>query len=370
MRESREALRLEKKQQAAEAAEEKRAEKAERLEAARAEKEERAAAKAAEREAAKERAAKLREKKREERRAWLEDETVKKRIRLCSWLGGAVLLLGGAVLFLMLYAKVTHITVTGCEKYPAEQVVNLSGLYTGRNLFLYDLNEARRAVKTDPYLECTGIRRVFPDGLEIAVRERSEFMAIRSSSGRYTVADRDGFVLAVGCSDGLDGLLPVYGLDSVGFTIGTRVDADGSALRPYTLMEIVRALGERSGEIKYVDIANSASIKLVTVSGVTLLIGDAANAAGKTERAFAILDRMDAARADGAVVYVLSDGSADIAYPADSADATQDPDDAQDPDATQGPDDTQDPDAAQGPDDTQEPDDTQGPDETQDGGED
>ena len=350
VRESRETLRLEKKQQAAQAAEEKRAEKEagrlERAAAKEAEREERAA----QREAAKERAAKLREKKREERRAWLADETVKKRIRLLSWAGGLILLLGGAVLFLMLYANVKSITVVGCEKYPAEQVINLSGLYTGRNLFLYDLGEAKRAVSSDPYLDCIGIRRIFPDRLEIAVKERSEFMAIRSSSGRYTVADREGFVLAVGRSDGLDGLLPVYGLDSVGFTTGTRVDADRSALRPYTLMEIVGALGERSGEIKYLDISNSASIKLVTVSGVTLMLGDAADAPEKTARAFAILDSMDKARLDGAVVYVLSGGRADIAYP------TEKPAETQDPDATQDPDETQDPDAAQDPDETQDPD--------------
>lgn len=358
--EENEALRLEKKLEAADAAEEERAAKAAAKEERKAEKEAAREEKKLEREAAAERAKKLREKKREERRAWLEDETVKKRIRLFSWLGGILLFLAGAFVFIMLYAKVTQITVTGNSDYTAERVVNLSGLYTGRNLFLYDLDEAKKAVNSDPYLKCEAIRRVFPDRLDIVVSEREEFMAIRSSSGRYTIADREGFVLAVGRSDGLEGLLPVHGLDSMGFTTGTQVTSDRSALRPYTLIEIVEAIGDRSGELKYVDVSNSASLKLVTNSGVTLMLGDSADVKEKAARAMDLLDELDEERAEGAVVYVLSGGRADISYP--SAPPTEEPTETEDPDAAE------DPNAAAEPDATEEPDAAEEPDEGSEGG--
>ena len=157
---------------------------------------------------------------------------------------------------------VDKISVHGCESYSEDRVITLSGLYTGKNIFLYDLGSAKKKIESDPYLKCTGIEKVFPAELSIGVEERKEFAAVFTSSGSACIIDKEGFVLEIGRSGGTEGLIPIYGLGSMGFTLGSTIDSDKSLLRPYTVMEILRAVGDRTWVLGSIDISNTSSVKL------------------------------------------------------------------------------------------------------------
>lgn len=244
-----------------------------------------------------------------------------------------ILLIAGAFTAFYFLAKVENITVEGNSRFTEQQIINFSGLYTGRNILLYDLAEARDNIEKNPYIDCLGVSRKLPDEIHIKVSEREEFAAIAASGGNYCVISRDGFVLDVSKRDDLDGLIPVYGLGSMGFTTGTSIAADGSRLRPYTLMQIFESLGERSSRIRSIDISNSASVVIETNEGVRVMLGDSIEIPKKIEYMFRAIEKADAARLDGTVIYVNSNGTADIAYPSPS-DA---PSDTEEPIDTEAP---------------------------------
>ena len=242
----------------------------------------------------------------------------------------AGLLVGGYFL-----TKVKSITVAGNSRYTAETIINRSGLYTGRNTLLYDLDEAKKRIEEDPFLICTGIRRVFPSGLEINVKERREYGAVAMTGGNYCVIDDTGYVLSVGKRESLDGLIPIYGLSSMGFSVGTRIDMDKSKLRPYTVMEMITALGENSYKIREIDISNASNVKLVTTDGVTVYLGDSIDIPAKIQRMFKALAKVDPAKASSAIVYVNTSGTTDLSYP--TAAPTETPEPAETPEPSETP---------------------------------
>lgn len=267
------------------------------------------------------------------------DEPRKKHIG--AWIALILLvLIGGACAGLYFYANVESITVEGNSRFTEQEIINLSGLYTGRNLFLYDLGEAKANIEKDPYVECLSVKRVFPKELHISVREREEYAAISASGGLYCVIDREGFVLDVGRRENLDGLVPVYGLASMGFTTGTYIDMDKTKLRPYVLMELLDAIGDRIGRIVSIDISNSASIRIDTSEGAVVMFGDSVLIPEKVEYMFRALDRADKDKLPGTVIYVNSNGTADLAYPTEIPQepvATDEPTETEPPEETAEP---------------------------------
>ncbi len=276
-----------------------------------------------------------------------------------------ILILAAAVGALLLYffAKVESITVTGNERYSENDVINLSGLYTGKNIFLYDLGAAKREIEKDPYIRVNGIRRVFPHGLAIDVSEREEYAAIVNAGGTFAIIDSTGLILSIERRTSISGLIPVQGLSSMGYSVGTRIDADKSKLRPYTLLQILEGIGDRRGDITYIDISNTSNVKIGIKGELTVMLGDSVDIPSKVERMFRVLELVDPAKTKGTILYINSTGSSDISYPTPVP--TETPEPTYTPEPTEEPVETDDPDNTGEPSDTDAPDETEAPEETE-----
>lgn len=101
-----------------------------------------------------------------------------------------------AVLSLTVLFPIKDITAKGSEKYTSEQIVALSGLKMGDNLFM-------SSVKTDalreklPYIESVKIKRTLPDSVTISVKDAVPYACYYSDGIYYTVS-RAGYVLESG----------------------------------------------------------------------------------------------------------------------------------------------------------------------------
>lgn len=262
-----------------------------------------------------------------------------------------------AILYIILFSaaftaayfltRVDTISVKGNSRFSQSEVINLSGLYTGRNIMLYDLEEAKRGIEKNPYIVCRSIERLLPTELLITVSERSEFAAISTSPNTYCVIDSEGVILDVNRTGDYDGLIPIYGLGSMGYSVGTRIDSDRGKLRPYTVMEILRALGDRADTVSSIDISNTSSVKLVTENGVTVMLGDSIDMTSKIERMFSAMEKLDQSRLSGAVLYINSTGTTDVSYstpaPTNEPEKTAEPLPTNVPQETPEPDETPEP---------------------------
>ncbi len=220
-----------------------------------------------------------------------------------------ILLTGAACLGIYHVSLVKHIEVLGCSTYSPTDIINAADLYTGKCILTYDTKAIKKSLDGDPYLKILSVERVYPDLIRITVEERTEYAAISAGTGTYCIIDRDGCVLYTGRRDNTEGLITVNGLSTFGFSTGTYISSDKSILRPYVLMELFAAFGERDGEIASIDISIPASLKIATTDGYTVMLGDSVEIEHKVARMFEALDRVRAEGKQNSVIYINTDST-------------------------------------------------------------
>ena len=109
-----------------------------------------------------------------------------------------VLLVAGIIIALRssLFA-ITDIQVVGNRYYTPSQIIELSGIESGKNL-IFELKprEARNRLLESPYIRVATVDRVPFSTVRITVEERVEYAAA-AFEGRYVIIDREGTVLRV-----------------------------------------------------------------------------------------------------------------------------------------------------------------------------
>ena len=70
------------------------------------------------------------------------------------------------------------ITVADNSYFTSEQVIGLSEIRIGDNLFETDMNEAKQRLLEEPYIRNVQIKRRIPGTVEIVLEERTEYAAV------------------------------------------------------------------------------------------------------------------------------------------------------------------------------------------------
>lgn len=83
--------------------------------------------------------------------------------------------------------KIDTIQVTGSSRYPAQQIVSISGIVQGENLFLAKTKEARTAIESQlPYIKTATVSRQLPATIVIHVEDDTAKGAI-AYEGQYAL---------------------------------------------------------------------------------------------------------------------------------------------------------------------------------------
>ena len=94
------------------------------------------------------------------------------------------------------YFNVDNVVVTGNREISDEEIIKLSGIKTGGNLFDVHPLIAQHKIKKNLYIEDVDVDRKLPNTVEINISERSgkaQFVKGR----KYCVTDNDGKVLEI-----------------------------------------------------------------------------------------------------------------------------------------------------------------------------
>ncbi|MDR1797810.1 MAG: FtsQ-type POTRA domain-containing protein [Clostridiales Family XIII bacterium] len=92
--------------------------------------------------------------------------------------------------------------------YTAEQILEISGVVMGSNIFKTKTGELKGNLESDPYIRSARVERRLPDGVRIEVEERTEDMLIQTEDGQYAVINYDGMILRF-CGEGELPTLPI-----------------------------------------------------------------------------------------------------------------------------------------------------------------
>jgi cell division protein FtsQ len=88
-----------------------------------------------------------------------------------------------------------QVRITGLERHRPEQVLAAIGVKLGGSLIGFDAGRARRMMQNIDWIESASIHRIYPNQLDIVVRERQPF-AIWQRDGNHYVIDRSGVAIS------------------------------------------------------------------------------------------------------------------------------------------------------------------------------
>ncbi len=140
------------------------------------------------------------------------------------------------------YFEIKKIEVSGCERLKSEDIIRLSGVRKGGNIFRTGNGDVTAALEKEPYIREVQVSRELPGTFIITVKEREPAAMIRYGE-QYIIIDGEGTVLG---KPGAAQELPLIdGVTITGMKEGQMIEVkDEESLGK--MLEIVRAM-KKSG---------------------------------------------------------------------------------------------------------------------------
>ena len=126
-----------------------------------------------------------------------------------------ILAIVGVALSLTVFFKITEVSVTGTDKYPAEELERMTGISVGDNLLRADLKKAKENLMVYPYVEAVTAKRAYPPAVEIVITEAVPMAAFVEETGGCTLVSAAGRLLERGAPLP-EGVLPILGVSLSG----------------------------------------------------------------------------------------------------------------------------------------------------------
>ena len=120
-----------------------------------------------------------------------------------------LLIAGGGWLGWQAFQLVTHaelfqisgVDVKGAQQIDESELKAIAGVFTGRNIFRVDLEEAVRRARSNPWVRDVRVHRSLPNRISMVFTERVPSAVLDTGAGRY-VMDNDGVVIERLAKDG------------------------------------------------------------------------------------------------------------------------------------------------------------------------
>lgn len=172
-----------------------------------------------------------------------------------------------------------EIELIGNEKIESEEIIDVSNLVINRNIFKYNIEEIEKNILHHPYMKAVNVKRKFPNTIRINVKEREEY-AIISYMGSYIFIDEEKIVLRASDSYIANDNILITGVKLDNFKLGESIHTINEKELD-TVMELLKAAGMTSifNMISEITISNKNDIRLITLDGAEVLLGEGRNPA-------------------------------------------------------------------------------------------
>lgn len=154
--------------------------------------------------------------------------------------------------------NITEITVTGNEKISTDEIISLSKIQSGTNLFKIRKKDIQRNVKEQPYIRSIKIKRKLPNKMELTVVER-ELEYLFEFGNSYIYIGSEGYILEVS-SENVSDKLHIVGYQTSEEIVepGNRLcNADLKSLNAVIQIMLSAKNNSLDGYIKKIDISNN-----------------------------------------------------------------------------------------------------------------
>lgn len=175
------------------------------------------------------------------------------------------------------FFRVKNIEVTGLKQLKKEQVVALSGLAPGVNIFRADLRQAQSKIALNPMVGDVQITRKLPRTILVNITERKP-LAIIPDKGSFIIVGDGGYVLARVKNLSSVNLPMLTGLKTAGANPGKIIADEKIQIALKYLLTMSLNLRAAVSEINLTDVNN---IRIYTIDGVEVRFGDDTRIADK-----------------------------------------------------------------------------------------
>lgn len=156
-----------------------------------------------------------------------------------------------AILSLTVFFRVETIEVTGVTRYSAAEIIDVSGIKPGDNLFRVSPKQVLKKVAAKyPYVEKISLKRSFPAKLTLVVTQAKALGVAHTAAG-YVVIGQDGRILESGISSPPNGVTVVNGMYLASIKPGRKLGepvTGNEIVYPKELEEPLPAEGEKPKE--------------------------------------------------------------------------------------------------------------------------
>ncbi|MEG1997268.1 MAG: FtsQ-type POTRA domain-containing protein, partial [Clostridiales bacterium] len=211
------------------------------------------------------------------------------------------------------FFAVREIAIIGNKQVSSQKIIQLSGIESGDNIFAVNSAVVEQWLQIEPKIQSAEISRSLSGKLTITVAERKAvaFIAIDKA---FVEIDAEGRILSryATLTDYalplITGLPPEINKQAM---VGSFLQAQGLK----EALSIVRALPDSAADIGEIDVIDTQQIRLYTLNGVEVRIGDCANIADKYLVASGVINNHSQSGNLGKLKYIdVSSGQAVICY--------------------------------------------------------
>lgn len=116
-------------------------------------------------------------------------------LKIIKWLVILGILIGLLIFFITSPVfNIKEVVVEGNEKIAEEEIIYLSEVQVGDNIYHYSKTNIKQKIKTNPYIDEVQVYRLLPDKIEIEVKERKASFLLQLE-GSYAYINNQGYIL-------------------------------------------------------------------------------------------------------------------------------------------------------------------------------
>ena len=205
--------------------------------------------------------------------------------------------------------NVSSITVKGNVNVSSQEIISLSGIDYDTNILHVDEVTAKEQIETNYFLVVENIRRTFPTGVEIVVKEREPVAQIGTKNGYYII-DTEGITIGLN-QVAVDGLVEIYNLGIASPEGGQKIQSD-SEEKLNGVFQVLEAIDKYNltDKIKGIDVKDPQKILLTYQGDIKIQIASGITADNRLKNLSAILEKKEITDklSEGKTIYLESTG--------------------------------------------------------------
>jgi cell division protein FtsQ len=182
-------------------------------------------------------------------------------------------LLGGTILLGDTF-RIHNVLIEGTTYVSNEELIQLSGIREGENIFFLDTALVKQRIESNPMLLVSSVIRKYPDTVLLEIIERNP-TAVVEYMGSYGVLDEQGRVLRIESSLPAGNYPLLTGLRLTQVEVGKAVGIDNKK-QVSAMNTILTAFSSANAltDIAEINLVDTLSIEMVSRTGITIQLGD------------------------------------------------------------------------------------------------